>query len=84
MVNISFLLFLNIPAGGILFSGPAGTKQFAADDMALDFGGPFPDALHPGVTPNTLKRQIVHKAHAAITLLWIVDQQERMVKRWLK
>src|SRR5690606_20955488 len=55
----------NTSAGGQKASSAERPQQLAADDMALDLGGPFPDALHPRVAPDPLERQFVHQSHAA-------------------
>ena len=47
--------------------------------MALDFTGAVPDALHPGIAPKALNRQLAHQAHAAENLQGLVgDAGQRL------
>jgi len=40
--------------------GPAWPEHVTRDDVPLDFAGSLPNALHPGIAPNTLQRKVGH------------------------
>ena len=70
---------LNIPATGIDVLSPQRAEQFAADDVALNFAGTFPDAFNPCVPPDTFQRQIIHQAHATVNLdRFIGDERQNL------
>ena len=51
-----------VPPGSISGLGAQWPQQFAGDDVALDFAGAVPDALHAGIAPEAFDGQIVHEA----------------------
>ena len=49
--------------------------------MTLDFAGPVPDPLNPGVSPETLDGEFVHQPHAAENLNRVIGHAGQALAR---